>query len=93
MCRCGLKKVGCERREKVEWRGEREREMGSCASVHKDLGFPKKLFLASSPTKEKKAANGKGGGGGVSVDLKRKEQQQAAAAGVGVRSPGSGRIR
>ncbi|XP_052166003.1 uncharacterized protein At3g27210-like [Oryza glaberrima] len=64
--------------------------MGSCASVHKDLGFPKKLFLASSPTKEKKAANGKGGGGGVSVDLKRKEQQQAAAAGVGVRSPGSG---
>ncbi|KAF0913704.1 hypothetical protein E2562_023792 [Oryza meyeriana var. granulata] len=66
--------------------------MGSCASVHKDLGFPKKLFLAS-PTKEKKAVNGKGAlvGDGF-VDLKRKVEgeQQQPPAGVGTKSPGSG---
>ncbi|KAG8081682.1 hypothetical protein GUJ93_ZPchr0019g2658 [Zizania palustris] len=68
--------------------------MGSCASVHKDLGFPKKLFLVSPP-KERKAVNGKGGGGApvgdASVDLKSKvEEEQRRPAGLGFRSPGSG---
>uniref|UniRef100_A0A0D9V9L2 Uncharacterized protein n=1 Tax=Leersia perrieri TaxID=77586 RepID=A0A0D9V9L2_9ORYZ len=70
--------------------------MGSCASVHKDLEFPKKLFLASSPAKEKKVVNGKGAPVGDGFgDLKQKvegEQKQtaAAAAGIGPKSPCSG---
>ncbi|KAL5221109.1 hypothetical protein ABZP36_025822 [Zizania latifolia] len=70
--------------------------MGSCASVHRDLGFPKKLFLASPP-KAKKAVNGKGGGGGAPVadgpvyDLRAKvEEEQRQSAGLGFMSPGSG---
>jgi len=61
--------------------------MGSCASVHKDLGLPKKVFLASSPHQEK-AVNGKGGCGApvgdVLVDLKRKTEGQA---GFGPKNP------
>lgn len=59
--------------------------MGSCASVHKDLGFP------SSPPLKEKAMNGKGGGGAVGdvlVDLKRKIEGQAGFGGS--KSPDSG---
>ncbi|KAG8078895.1 hypothetical protein GUJ93_ZPchr0007g4381 [Zizania palustris] len=66
--------------------------MGSCASVHKDPGFPNKLFLASPP-KAKKAVNGKGGGGGAPVDdlrAKVEEEQQQQSTGLGFKSPGSG---
>uniref|UniRef100_A0A0A8Y2L6 Uncharacterized protein n=1 Tax=Arundo donax TaxID=35708 RepID=A0A0A8Y2L6_ARUDO len=68
--------------------------MGSCASVHEDPGFPKKLFLAS-PTKGK-AVNGKGSGGGVAPvgdgfdDLKCKVEGEQRRAGFDPKSPDSG---
>ncbi|KAJ1286837.1 hypothetical protein BS78_03G382700 [Paspalum vaginatum] len=68
--------------------------MGSCASVHKDPGYPKKLFLAS-PTKAK-AANGIASGGGVAPvgdgfgDLKSNVSAEQQRAGFGPKSPDSG---
>jgi hypothetical protein len=72
-----------------------EQGMGSCASVHKDSGVPKKLFLAS-PDKAK-AANGKtGGGGGVAPvgdgfgELKYKIEGVQQPPAFGPKSPDSG---
>jgi hypothetical protein len=69
--------------------------MGSCASVHKDSGVPKKLFL-SLPDKAK-AANGKaGGGGGVAPvgdgfgDLKYKIEGEQQPPAFGPKSSDSG---
>ncbi|XP_062229850.1 uncharacterized protein At3g27210-like [Phragmites australis] len=68
--------------------------MGSCASLHKDPGLPKKLFLAS-PHKAKDV-NGKGGGGGVAPvgdgfgDLKCKAEGEQRRAGFDPKSPDSG---
>ncbi|XP_062207906.1 uncharacterized protein At3g27210-like [Phragmites australis] len=67
--------------------------MGSCASVHKDPGLPRKLFLVS-PAKAK-AVNGKGGGGVAPVgdgfgDLKCKAEGEQRRAGFGPKSPDSG---
>ncbi|XP_006645240.1 uncharacterized protein At3g27210 [Oryza brachyantha] len=66
--------------------------MGSCASVHKDLGLPKKLFLASPNKEKKKAVDGKGAapGGGGSVDLQRKVEGEQPPAALVFKSPGSG---
>ncbi|KAL6616616.1 hypothetical protein ACP70R_038886 [Stipagrostis hirtigluma subsp. patula] len=67
--------------------------MGSCASVHKDPGFDKKLFLAS-PTKAT-TVNGKGGGGVAPVgdgfgDLESKAEGDQRQAGFGPKSPDDG---
>lgn len=66
--------------------------MGSCASVHKDPGYPKKLFIAS-PTKAA-AANGKGGGvalvGDGFGDLKSKVEAEQKRAGFSPKNPDSG---
>ncbi|KAL6840408.1 hypothetical protein ACP4OV_030218 [Aristida adscensionis] len=72
--------------------------MGSCASVHKDPGFPKKLFLASPHKAKAAAVHGKGGGGGGGVapvgdgsgDLKCKVEGDQPQAGLGPKSPDSG---
>ncbi|TVU36018.1 hypothetical protein EJB05_17928 [Eragrostis curvula] len=69
--------------------------MGSCASVHKDSGFPKKLFLAS-PHKAKACERKGGGGGGVAPvgdgfgDFKFKIEGEQQQAGFVPKSPDSG---